>query len=93
MPARVAYLKGNVFDSDATSARIAAAAERAGLEQAYKASLADLLERTGKQRNEKQPWPNEAKFLWWFREPDGAENFTLRLRNVRTRRFRKTKTR
>ena len=40
--------KGNAFDGDATPARIAAAAERAGLEPAYQALRPDLLERTGK---------------------------------------------
>ena len=40
--------KGNAFDADATAACIAAAAERAGLEPAYKGPQPDLLERTGK---------------------------------------------
>jgi hypothetical protein len=40
--------KENAFDGDATAARIAAAAESAGLEPAYKGSQPDLLERTGK---------------------------------------------
>ena len=40
--------KGNAFDGDATVARIAAAAERAGVEPEYKAWRPALLERTGK---------------------------------------------
>jgi hypothetical protein len=40
--------KGNALDGDATAARIATAAERAGLEPAYRALLPDLVERTVK---------------------------------------------
>jgi hypothetical protein len=40
--------KGNALDGDATADRIATAAERAGLEPAYRALLPDLLERTVK---------------------------------------------
>jgi hypothetical protein len=40
--------KGNAFDGDATAGRIAAAAERAGLEPAYQTLRPDLLERTGR---------------------------------------------
>jgi len=38
---------GNAFEGDATVARIAAAAQRAGLEPAYKALRPDLLEGRG----------------------------------------------
>ena len=40
--------KGNAFDGEATPVRISAAAERAGLEPAYKALRPALLERSGK---------------------------------------------
>jgi hypothetical protein len=38
----------NAFEGDATAARIAAAAQRAGLEPAYHALRSDLLEGRGK---------------------------------------------